>query len=207
MWYDENIASYGNINYKINKIYCDKYNIELIKCNERRHSNRHPAWEKIPLILKYINDYDYVMWIDADAFFYNDANNIVDIINDNINYNFIFSNDVGNNNINTGLYIVKNRQYSIDFLTRWLSDEDLYNNNSSPDWWEQGVLIDMFNQNILNIKNNCIIFDYGILQHFNEGEIFPKKSFILHLAGRNSECRINNSLNYIKQNNILLDLN
>jgi hypothetical protein len=207
MWYDENIASYGDINYKINKIYCDKYNIELIKCNERRHSNRHPAWERIPLILKYINDYDYVMWIDADAFFYNDANNIVDIINDNRNYNFIFSNDVGNNNINTGVYIVKNSQYSIDFLTRWQSDEDLYNNNPVPGWWDQGVLIEMFNQNILDIKNNCIIFDYGILQHFYEGEIFPKKSFIHHLAGRNSECRINNSLNYIKQNNILLDLN
>ena len=30
---------------------CDKNNIELIRCNERRHSNRHPAWERIPLIL------------------------------------------------------------------------------------------------------------------------------------------------------------
>lgn len=32
-------------------MYCDKNNIELIRCNERRHSNRHPAWERIPLIL------------------------------------------------------------------------------------------------------------------------------------------------------------
>ena len=51
MWYDECIASYGEINYEINKIYCDKNNIELIKCNKRRHVNRHPAWERIPLIL------------------------------------------------------------------------------------------------------------------------------------------------------------
>ena len=199
MWYDENIASYGDINYEINKKYCDKNNIELIRCNERRYSNRHPAWERIPLILKYINDYDYVIWIDADAFFYNDANNIVDIINDNINYNFIFSNDYGNNNINTGVYIVKNSQYSIDFLTRWLYDEDLYKNNKHPYWWDQGVLIEMFNQNILDIKNNCIIVDYGVLQHFFEGETFPNKSFIFHLAGRSREIRINHSLNYIKK--------
>ena len=202
MWYDENIASYGDINYEINKKYCDKNNIELIRCNERRYSNRHPAWERIPLILKYINDYDYVIWIDADAFFYNDANNIVDIINDNINYNFIFSNDYGNNNINTGVYIVKNSQYSIDFLTRWLYDEDLYKNNKHPYWWDQGVLIEMFNQNILDIKNNCIIVDYGVLQHFFEGETFPNKSFIFHLAGRSREIRINHSLNYIKKINI-----
>ena len=199
MWYDENIASYGDINYEINKKYCDKNNIELIRCNERRYSNRHPAWERIPLILKYINDYDYVIWIDADAFFYNDANNIVDIINDNINYNFIFSNDYGNNNINTGVYIVKNSQYSIDFLTRWLYDEDLYKNNKHPYWWDQGVLIEIFNQNILDIKNNCIIVDYGVLQHFFEGETFPNKSFIFHLAGRSREIRINHSLNYIKK--------
>jgi hypothetical protein len=51
MWYDETIASYSDINYEINKIYCDKNNIELIRCNERRYSNRHPAWERIPLIL------------------------------------------------------------------------------------------------------------------------------------------------------------
>jgi len=202
MWYDENIASYGDINYEINKKYCDKNNIELIRCNERRHSTRHPAWERIPLILKYINDYDYVMWIDADAFFYNDANNILDIIDDNINYNFIFSNDIGNNNINTGVYIVKNSQYSIDFLTRWLYDEDLYKNNKHPYWWEQGVLIEMFNQNILDIKNNCIIIDYGVLQHFFEDETIPNKSFIFHLAGRSREIRINHSLNYIKKINI-----
>ena len=202
MWYDENIASYGDINYEINKKYCDKNNIELIRCNERRHSNRHSAWERIPLILKYINDYDYVMWIDADAFFYNDANNIVDIINDNIIYNFIFSNDIGNNNINTGVYIVKNSQYSIDFLTRWLYDEDLYKNNKHLYWWDQGVLVEMFNQNILDIKNNCIIVDYGVLQHFFEGETFPNKSFIFHLAGRSREIRINHSLNYIKKINI-----
>ena len=199
MWYDQPIASYGDINYEINKIYCDKNNIELIRCNKRRHSNRHPAWERIPLILKYINDYDYVMWIDADAFLYNDANNIVDIINDNRNYHFIFSNDIYNNNINTGVYIVKNSQYSIDFLTRWLYDEDLYKNNKYPHWWDQGVLIEMFNQNILDIKNNCIIFDYGVLQHFYAEEKLPNKPFIFHLAGQSSESRINHSLKYIKK--------
>jgi hypothetical protein len=54
MWYDDSIASYGDINYNINKLYCDKYNIELIRCKERRHGNRHPAWERIPLILSTI---------------------------------------------------------------------------------------------------------------------------------------------------------
>ena len=32
MWYDENDSVYGDINYKINKAYCDKYNIQLFIC-------------------------------------------------------------------------------------------------------------------------------------------------------------------------------
>jgi hypothetical protein len=200
MWYDEAISCYGNNNYEINKKYCDKNNIELIVCNKRRHGNRHPAWERIPLILEYINDYDYIMWIDADAHFYIDSNNIMDLISDNTSFDFIFSKDI-TVAINTGCFIVKNTQYSIDFLTKWGYDESLYNNNNYPDWWDNGVILDMLEQNILDIKNNCIIFDYGVLQHFFENESFPNKPFIFHLAGRSTEIRINHSLEYINKLN------
>jgi hypothetical protein len=202
MWYDENIKMYGDINYKINKAYCDKNNIELIKCNKRRHCNRHPAWERIPLILEYINKYDYVMWIDADAHFYIDSENIINLINNNNNYNFIFSKDISVA-INTGCFIVKNTKYSIDFLKKWGYDEELYKNNNYPCWWDNGVILDMFTLNILDIKNNCKIIDYGVLQNFFENETFYNKSFIFHLAGRSTEIRINHALNYIKEFKIL----
>jgi hypothetical protein len=198
MWYDETISSYGDINYKINKAYCDKNNIELIKCNERRYNNRHPAWERIPLILKYINDYDYVMWIDADAHFYIDSKNIIDLIIENNTNNFIFSKDISVE-INTGCFIVKNTQYSIDFLERWGYDELLYENNKYPFFWENGVILEMWQENILDIKNNSLILEYGILQHFFENELpqFSKIPYIYHLAGRSSEIRYNDSLNYM----------
>ena len=204
MWYDENASIYGDINYKINKAYCDKNNIQLFRCNKRRHSNRHPAWERIPLILEYINDYDYIMWIDADAHFYIDSENIINLINDNTNYDIIFSKDISVA-INTGCFIVKNTKYSIDFLKKWGYDEELYENNNYPYWWDNGVILDMFTLNILDIKNNCIIIDYGVLQHFYEDELFPNKPFIFHLAGRSTEIRINHSLNYTKKINILKD--
>jgi hypothetical protein len=63
----------------------------------------------------------------------------------------------------------------------------------------------MFRENILDITNNCIIIDYGVLQHYREGEIFHNKPLIFHLAGTNAEIRINHSLNYIKKINILND--
>ena len=201
MWYDENASIYGDINYKINKAYCDKNNIQLFSCNKRRHSDRHPAWERIPLLLEHINDYDYIMWIDADAHFYIDSENIINLINDNKNYDFIFSKDMSVA-INTGCFIVKNTKYSIDFLKKWGYDEELYKNNNYPYWWDNGVILDMFTSNILDIENNCKIIDYGVLQHFCEDELFPNP-FIFHLAGRSKEIRINHSLNYAKKINIL----
>jgi len=198
MWYDSNISNYGDINYKINKRYCNKYNIEIIKCDKRRHPARHPAWERIPLILQHITKYDYVMWIDADAHFYIDSKNIIDLISENEKYNIIFSKGISET-INTGVFIVKNTTYSIDFLTKWGYDAELYENNSYPQWWDNGVILDMYNKNILDIKNNSVIMDYGILQHMYNKELlkFKNKPYIFHLAGRDSKFRQISSASYL----------
>ena len=58
---------------------------------------------------------------------------------------------------------------------------------------------------MLDIKNNSVTIDYGILQHFYEDELLPNKPFIFHLAGRSKEIRFNHSLNYTKKINILND--
>lgn len=198
MFYDNKIKNYGEINYEINKKYCEKHNLDIILSNEKKYNDRHSAWERLPLMLNNISKFDYLIWIDADAFFYNDANNIVDIINKHIDVNFIFSSDLGNKNINTGFFIVKNTQYSIDFLTKWAYDEELYENNLYPFWWDQGVLIYMFYKNILNIQQNSIIYKYGCLQHFYENEKLnlDNKPYIFHLAGQTDDTRYKSSKEY-----------
>lgn len=203
MFYDDNIKSYGDINYNINKLYCEKYDLKIILSKKKIYSNRHSAWERLPLLLDNISKFDYLIWIDADAFFYNDANNIIDFIKNNNNVNFIFSNDFGNNNVNSGFFIVKNSQYSINFLNKWAYDEELYNNNPYPYWWDQGVLIHMFNNNILNIKQNSIQFEYGILQHFYENDKL-NETYIFHLAGRSSDIRYKSSKKYFDKLNSIL---
>jgi len=206
MWYDSKISLFADINYKINKAYCDKHNIDLICCNQRRYIDKHPVWERIPLILNYIDKYEYVIWIDADAHFYIDSENIIDLITKYSNYNFIFSNDIPKSikkdiivGINTGFFIVKNTKYSIDFLHKWGYDELLHKNNRFPNWPDQGVILDMYKENILDIQNNSIVLDYGILQHFHDNETFAQKPFVYHLAGRTALIRYNHSLNYFTQ--------
>lgn len=201
MFYDDNIKYFGDINYNLNKLYCEKYNLEIIVLNKPRYSERHPAWERLPLILDNISNYDYLIWIDSDAFFYNDANNIIDIINSDKNVNFIFSNDIGNNSLNSGVFIIKNSQYSIDFLTKWTYDEELYKNNPHPYWWDQGVLIYMWDNNILDIKNNSLVIKYGILQHFFLEDKCDNKTYIFHLAGRSNSIKYEVSKNYFDKLN------
>jgi hypothetical protein len=203
MFYDDAIKDYGDINYNINKLYCEKYHLDLIVSHTKLYKDRHSAWERLPLILKHIKNYDYIVWIDADAFFYLHSPNIINFLNNvnNKDFNFIFSKDIEYDNINTGIFIVKNTQYSIDFITKWAYDEDLYKNNPYPGWWDQGVLIDMYNKNILDIQNNQITYDYGILQHFREEELvrfatLARQPYVFHCAGKNRYDRFNISTHY-----------
>ncbi len=194
MFYDEPIKSYGELNYKINKMYCDKYNIDLILSCEKKYSNRHSAWERLPLLLDNIDKYDYLMWIDADAFFFNHSPDIFDIIDKHKDKNFIFSKDTGNININTGFFIVKNCDYCRQFLRIWAYDETIYKNNTFPYWWDQGVLINIYDQNLLNIKNHSVRLDYGFIQCFERKE----DALIYHLAGKSSDVRYNTSKKYLE---------
>lgn len=203
MFYDDNIKDYGNINYEITKKYCEKHNLDLILSTEKQLPDRHSAWERLPLLLDNISKFDYLIWIDADAFFYNSENNIIDIIHKNNNVDFIFSKDIGGYNINTGVFIVKNSQYCIDFLTRWAYDEDLYRCNPYPHYWDQGVLIDMFNKNILDIANHSVQMEYGVLQHFNDYEQFDTKPYIFHLAGKSHTTRYDTSKKYLDETFLL----
>lgn len=198
MFYDDNIREYAAINYNINKKYCEKYNIDLICSNTRRHTQRHPAWERLPLILEHIDSYDYVIWIDADAYFYKEAHNIIDVIKKHLNMPFIFSNDIGNNNINTGFFIIKNCEYSKRFIEEWCYNDELYINNPFPNWWDQGVLIKMYNDNTMSIRENSICIEYGILQHFNVNNEQELKNnpFILHLSEKSRVERFQTSQEY-----------
>ena len=195
MFYDEPIKHYADINYNINKLYCQKYGIDIIVSSEKKYTDRHAAWERLPLLLRHISDYDYLIWIDADAFFYYEASNILDIIHRNSEANFIFSNDLGDKNINTGIFIVKSSQYSIDFLTKWAYDEEWYKRNPKPWWWDQGVFVDMFNHDVLHIQQNVVIYSYGTMQHFHNYDKLDK-TLVFHLAGVGGDLRYRASKEY-----------
>ena len=136
--YTENIKSYGELSTKNKEWYSKKYNIDLIVTQERL-SNRHPAWDKIQCVLNAMNeDYDYIIWMDADAIFLTDKidfNKIMNIYSDknfivcldpstttdklDINYHYNDPNLLHLlHTINTGVFIIKNNNEMSELLKK-----------------------------------------------------------------------------------------
>jgi hypothetical protein len=217
MWYDLAIKEYAEINKKINKMYCDKYGFDFIVSDEKTYKNRPPHWERLPLLLKHIHDYDYLIWIDSDAFLYIDSPSIENIINAHSDKKIIFSadrrynpNDEDSNfKINSGVFIVKNSIQSIEFLKDWAyNDKYCFNRDKKKfPYNDQGGLWYMYYHNVMDIKSESIIIPFGQIQHFSDYElekIFCKNNkytlmdrpFIKHLAGESAENRLDQSTNY-----------
>jgi hypothetical protein len=78
------------------------------------------TWLKLPALLDIINNdrkakkYDWYMWIDADVVFTNSSCSFQELLSDN--HHVILPGD-----FNSGVFIVRNNDWSITFLENWLS--------------------------------------------------------------------------------------
>ena len=209
MWYDDKIRNYADHTRKINEEYCRKYGIDLICGSRKYYENRNPCWEKVPFVMSVMDSYDYVMWLDADAFFYKDAPHIIDLINSiPKDKDFIFSMDYNPqqfHDINTGVFIVKCTPYAKVIMHEWTNNQMLVDTSPYPDWPEQGVVRGMVMRNFMDITNRSVVLPYGLLQHFFEYELEPVvtkgiklncQPFILHLAPVPTEGRVQKTKDY-----------
>ena len=178
MWFDSAVAKkYGKLSYAINKAYCKKYGYDFKFSSKKRHNRKDLAWEKLPMVIEHLNNYDYVIWIDADAHFYIDRGPIEDLINQYHNKEIIFSEDgtckgfpleTDSNYpaINTGVFIVKNTPNVKEILNFWTYDRWMFKQNYSN--WEQGVCQKMYELNTYNIRDISCIVPYNIIQNYQK---------------------------------------
>lgn len=199
MFYDDNVKEFSDISRDITSIYCEKHNIDLIVSHTVKNTQRKPHWERIYLILEHLSKYDYMVWIDSDAFFYENSKHIMDLIKEH-DTPIIFSRDQDNQNVNTGVFIVKNTQYSIDFLNKWGYDDEIYNHTLVlNNLHDQDGLDYMFNHNIMDIHNNSQFVNYGVLQHFYIDDAFTIKPMIFHMCGKKHNIRVMLARFYLNQ--------
>ena len=200
MWYDDAIKEYGDIAKQINQKYCNINGYDLIFSNKRNLKDRHPAWERLPLLLNTLmtNKYDYVMWIDADACFNLNCKkfNLNKIINDNKDKDIILSADmpgaVDNGTggiVNSGVMILKNTKFSINFIKNVIiSDSEKCKNHFNNSNWDQECIIDTYNK---YNKDKIIILPFNTIQTFPYNDnVYNSKALIYHYAGIDKFNRI-----------------
>jgi len=148
------------------------------KCDiERITYPRTKHWERYALLEEHLKyDYDYLVWIDADAYIYNDSPPLENIINLYDNKTFILSgaydrynsqylNNEEHSNINSGFFIVKNNNFTKYFLKEIYTNMEWHKMKSNR-WYDQAVLRYLYINNIDNFKDISIIIPYPILQCF-----------------------------------------
>jgi hypothetical protein len=207
------------------KKYCEKYNIDY-RFYLGRASKRHAQWDKIQCVLQNLSEYDYIIWMDSDAVFNNFDVSIIDIINNNQEYDALFCSDVcyseGQNHllVNTGVMVFKNSQWSFDILNKvWNSVSDYSIENLKKHSYEgfpheQGKLCEeliredeskfkifpssVFNQHPNSSNNQTFVIHHmGSRQTENHIQTFKQK--VIDTNNRlQIDCNSQENINYIK---------
>lgn len=180
--------------------YCKKYNYTFVNYNER-FSTRHCPWDKIQCLIKTINWFDYVIWMDADAVFNNENIRFEDIIKEHPDKDLLICKDPCYTEerthcmINTGVMILKNTYTSVELLyDTWNSCQDYFIdklNKFSYEGYphEQGALVNMLKT---NKYSNCYYL-YEQFKFNTHPNCYNKDIFIVHYMGsRQSDSHINN---------------
>ena len=132
--------SYAKHTVRINKAYADKhgYDFKVFSYPEEGMSDRHPVWTRAFYARQQCKDYDYLLYIDGDAFVHDDSVSVEDLANkyffnedtvvlaarDQKLRTFIFHYD----RPNAGVFLIKCGNYTQSLLDEWwrVPDDSYY---------------------------------------------------------------------------------
>lgn len=174
-----------------NKEYADKHDYSYeCRCED---SSIHYFFYKFHLVKEKLPLYDYILWIDSDAFIVNHSKTIQDFISDDPNK--IITLVIDQENINTGVFIIKNHPVSFEILNSVITYGPTMN-HPLPDAF---VLRNIFDNNphIVNyITPQKLLNAYKYELYRDrmppnpDGEFEEGLSFILHFPGMPLQTRV-----------------
>lgn len=199
--FTDNIKELGQYSSNKMKNYCEKYNYDYKCFANSLDETRHPAWSKIKAILTFLEnkDYDWIWFIDIDAFVINDSYKLEEIIetyarNDK---DIIFTDQKYRRNINSGSMLVKNTEFSKQLFL------EVYDNIlESYRWkccWEQDsinrlifgstnvttnpIINEKYKEKIVVVKNNVFNSVFNPANTCDHLRTYNSGDFVIHFAG------------------------
>lgn len=134
MGYTERFRELGSLCEANTRKYCEKHGYGIIVERTGFDTSRPVNWSKLRFILKNIENADWTMWLDADAFIMNYDIKIEDIIQRFQSYTMIAGIHwtyfpKGEATIHSGAFLVRNCQFIKKYLTECYNDTDLVQHN------------------------------------------------------------------------------
>jgi len=182
----------------LNRKYAEKHGYEFILVSEPYDANVTHAWQKIPAMLKALDDgHKFVMYIDTDAVFNKHEISIESIIEKYPGDILICSdetNSAGLYKTNGGAVIAKNTEHARYLLNKWWDLRDKYTVFA----FEQAAISDIYEKKIPDIDSSMINVApesefnstyQDVLNYTNDLEKPPPDIFVLHFMAMNDETR------------------
>jgi hypothetical protein len=175
------------------ELYCAKHDYPFFDEEDLVDHSRPLSWSKIPLILRHLPDFDYIVWIDGDAQImdpgvrleeridYLSEGRDITIARDNVCPNF-------------GVILIKNTEWSRNFLSVIYDQEHMI---GAPNW-EQSAMLFLHEHNVSNCTKHITILPLYKQNDLNSYwyTYEYRTCFILHFAGCSGHLgNLGNALN------------
>lgn len=186
------IETYAMHTREINAAYAAKHGYAFHYCDHLLDASVHPVWNKVLIMLDYVDRYDWVLWIDADACFIKH-----DIPLDKwlqLPYDMLICDDLdasgGKTVANTGVFLVKRTEWSRAFIHAWWDMRTKKQYTEFPR--EQQAFHDMYTSDFMGAKEHVAILPADELNS-SWHKIYTKKYdnlFVVHLMATDEQTRI-----------------
>eukprot|EP00928_Gymnodinium_smaydae_P030709 TRINITY_DN22760_c1_g1_i1.p1 TRINITY_DN22760_c1_g1~~TRINITY_DN22760_c1_g1_i1.p1 ORF type:complete len:565 (+),score=128.75 TRINITY_DN22760_c1_g1_i1:86-1780(+) len=190
------IMSYANATAAENQRYAERWGYGFHTVDHAVDTTRVPHWSKLHAVQLFLPEYDYVLWIDADAAIFDHTRKIEDVMQVAKSQKAeMWAQDIWpdypsiqrNELIDTGIVLFRNSRWVRNFLT------ELYYYGPCQkhlNWTEQYCFTVAYNNDFLGMRERMQILPTPVVNH----HILPPPDdpggmFILHLAGRPSKAR------------------
>ena len=199
------IKDYAKLSERINRRYAKKYGYDF-EMFDVTPEGRAPQWCKIQVVNDLLSrdKYDYIFWIDADAYFNKHDIPLEDMVSRHPDKDVIICEDNINsgksNTVNSGTFFVKCSPWSKAFFADVWNYEGIYR---QAHFHEQTVMEQYINQNIMDAKQHilvkpCRTFNSIINVQIADGTL--KDNFIIHLMAMKKDVRIEYMTKWLDSN-------
>lgn len=185
--YTPSYQEIGEISSRLIIEYCTKWQFD---CRIRTDfdESREPSWSKIKFLLEDISNYQWLMWIDADACINRMDFDVRELCQKELN----ISKDIYS--INCGVFIVRGSEYMADVLREvWITPGD--------GCWEQIAMRTVLDRNYKDLQANVHYIPQKLLNappncNIAEREYDPAYSFICHAPAHHDRIGLMRGLGF-----------